>query len=126
MKYMLIMSGTRAGFDQFMTWPKELLAANFAFMQAFAKKLGQQGELISTHGLAAPAHARRVTADKDGKPISDGVFPESKEFLAGFWLVDVASPERAYEIAAEISTAPGSGGGALPDKFWIEVREVMG
>lgn len=62
-------------------------------------------------------------------PITDGVFPESKEFLAGYWIVDVDSPERAYQIAAEASTAPGgtitSVGGAPLEHFWIEVREVM-
>ena len=41
-----------------------------------------------------------MRAGKDGAPVTDGVFPESKEFLAGYWIVDVESPERAYEIAA--------------------------
>ena len=57
------------------------------------------------------------------RPITDGVFPESKEFLAGYWIVDVDSPERAYQIAAEASAAPGKGGAPL--NMPIEVREVM-
>ena len=58
----------------------------------------------------------------DGRPVTDGVFPESKEFLAGFWIVEVPEAERAYAIAAEASTAPGVG----PKPFAIEVREVLG
>ena len=61
-------------------------------------------------------------ARTDG-PITDGVFPESKEFLAGFWIVEVPSAARAYEIAAEASAAPGPGGAPL--NMPIEVREVQ-
>ncbi len=126
MKFMLIMNGTRDAFAQYITWPKKVLEANAAFMQGFTRKLREAGELLSTYGLAAPTQAKLVTAGPDGKPITDGVFPESKEFLAGFWLVDVDSAERAYQIAADASKAPGIGGGALPDRLWIEVREVLG
>jgi len=64
-----------------------------------------------------------VKAGKNGEPVTDGVFPESKEFLAGYWIVDVASTERAYQIAAEASAAPGPGG--KPLNMAIEVRQVM-
>ena len=64
-----------------------------------------------------------MRAGNDGQPITDGVFPESKEFLAGYWIVDVDSPERAYQIAAEASAAPGLGG--KPLNMGIEVRQVM-
>ena len=130
MKYMLIMNTPRDGYTQYMSWPKEILEANGAFMHAFTKKLRDAGELVDTVGLAAPERARRVRAGKDGKPITDGVFPESKEFLAGYWIVDVNSPERALEIAAEASTAPGAtviGADGTPiDHLWIELREIMG
>ena len=53
-------------------------------------------------------------------PVTDGVFPESKEFLLGYWIVNVATPERAYAIAGRISAAPGPGG-ALTN-VPIEVR----
>ena len=125
MKYILIMNSPRDGYDQYMKWPKKDLEANIAFMHAFAKKLAAAGELVDTVGLASPQQAKRVRAGADGRPITDGVFPEAKEYLAGYWLVDVDSPERAYEIAAEASTAPGPGI-AGQDHFWIEVREVMG
>ena len=130
MKYMLIMNSPRDGFIQYMSWPKQILEANAAFMQAFTKKLSAAGELVGTWGLASPQQATRVRAGKDGKPVTDGVFPESKEFLAGFWLVDVDSRERALQIAAEASTAPGApvtaADGTLIEHLWIEVREVMG
>lgn len=129
MKYMLIMNSPRDGYDQYMSWPKEILEANGAFMEAITKKMAEAGELVGTAGLASPKQAKLVRVGKDGKPITDGVFPESKEFLAGYWIVDVDSAERAYQIAAEVSTAPGATvivGGKPVDYFWIEVREVMG
>jgi hypothetical protein len=55
--------------------------------------------------------------------VTDGPFPESKELLAGYRMVDVESPERAIEIAGKGSAAPGPGG--RPIKQPIEVREVM-
>jgi hypothetical protein len=87
------------------------------------KELHQRGELVSAEGLSFPDQAKLVRAGKDGRPITDGVFPESKEFLAGFWIVDVDSPERACAIAAQISAAPGPGGAPL--NMPIELRPVM-
>jgi hypothetical protein len=123
MKFMLMMTCPRNGYDQFMSMPKKDVEAHIAFMIAFNKKLGAAGELVAAEGLATPVQARRVRAGNDGKPITDGVFPESKEFLAGYWIVDVDSPERAYQIAAAASAAPGVGG--KPLNMAIEVREVM-
>jgi hypothetical protein len=121
MKYMLMMNCPRDGYDQFARWPKDMLQKHMAFMHEFARKLSAAGELAAAEGLAAPTQAKLVRAGKDGKPITDGVFPESKEYLAGYWIVDVDSPERAWEVAAEASTAP------VPDwlTLQIEVREVM-
>jgi hypothetical protein len=123
MKYMLMMNTPGAGPYQVAKWPQQDLKAHIAFMMSFAKKLGASGELAAAEGLAGPDQAKLVRAGKDGKPITDGVFPESKEFLAGYWIVDVESPERAYEIAAEASAAPGPGG--TPLNMAIEVRQVM-
>ena len=129
MKYMLIMNSPRDGFTQYMKWPKKILEANMAFMHTFTEKLKAAGELVGTEGLASPEQAKLVRAGRDGTPITDGVFPESKEFLAGYWIVDVDTPERAYQIAAAASTAPGgtvtgADGKPIPH-FWIEVREIM-
>jgi hypothetical protein len=113
---------TKANFETFNAWQKKDLQAHIAFMKNFCKSLGESGELLSAEGLDAPGQAVAVRAGKDGRPVTDGVFPESKEFLMGYWIVDVKSPERAYEIAAQASAAPGPGG--VPMNMLIEVRQV--
>ncbi|MGK3987961.1 YciI family protein [Sorangium sp. So ce136] len=123
MKYMLMMNTPHGGPYQVASWPQKDLHAHIAFMKSFHKKLSDSGELVAAEGLAGPDQARLVRASNDGKPVTDGVFPETKEFLAGYWIVDVDSPARAYEIAAEASAAPGPGGAPL--NLGIEVREVM-
>ena len=123
MKYILMMNCPRTGYDSFGAWPKKDIQAHIAFMKEFDQILRKSGELVSGEGLADPKQAKVVRAGKDGAPITDGVFPESKEFLAGYWIVDVESPERAYEIAAQASAAPGPGGS--PFNMPIEVRQVM-
>jgi hypothetical protein len=122
MKYILMMSGTKADFDWYKNWSREEMQAQFAFMHAFNEELKEAGVLVAAEGLAFPDQARIVRAGSDGTPITDGVFPEAKEFLAGFWIVDVDSPEQAYKIAARASAAPGpKERGNMP----IEVRQVM-
>ncbi|MFY2560381.1 YciI family protein [Corallococcus terminator] len=123
MKYMLMMNTPTGGAYQVATWPQKDLQAHIGFMKSFAKKLSASGELVGAEGLAGPDQAKSVRAGEDGKPITDGVFPESKEFLAGYWIVEVDSTERAYAIAAEASAAPGPGG--KPLNLSIEVRQVM-
>jgi len=122
MKYMLMMN-TPGGPYQIGRWPEADIKAHIAFMKTFTRKLTAGGELAGAEGLSAPDQAKRVRAGSDGRPITDGVFPESKEFLAGYWIVDVPSPERAYAIAAEASAAPGPGG--KPMNLSIEVRQVL-
>jgi hypothetical protein len=123
MKYMLMMSGTKAAFDWYANWSKEDLRAQVAFMRAFSKELKESGNFVATEGLGFPNEARVVRAGRKGEPVTDGVFPESKEFLAGYWIVDVESAEQAYQIAARASAAPGPGG--TPANMPIEVRQVM-
>jgi hypothetical protein len=123
MKYMLMMNTPGGGPYQIANWPEKDFKAHIAFMMDFAKKLGAAGELAGAEGLAGPEQAKLVRARTDGKPVTDGIFPETKEFLAGYWIVDVESPERAYQIAAEASMAPGPGG--TPLYLPIEVRQVM-
>lgn len=120
---MLMMNTPGNGPYQVMSWPKEDLQRHIGFMITFAQKLGASGELVAAEGLSGPDQAKRVRAGAHGEPITDGVFPETKEFLAGYWIVDVDSPERAYAIAAEASAAPGKGG--KPLNMAIEVRQVM-
>src|SRR5687768_5892188 len=108
---------------QIASWPRDAIKAHMTFMKEFGQKLHDSGELVGGEGLAGPDQAKLVRAGNDGRPVTDGVFPEAKEFLAGYWIIDVASPERAYEIAAEASAAPGPDGEPL--RIGIEVREVM-
>jgi len=123
MKYMMMMNTPGKGPYQVATWAQEDLRAHITFMKGFAKKLAAAGELVAAEGLAGPDQAKLVRAGADGKPVTDGVFAEAKEFLAGYWIVDVDSAERAYALAAEASAAPGPGG--APMNMPIEVRQVM-
>jgi len=123
MKYMLMMNHPGTGPYQVMSWPQEDLRRHIGFMKTFAQKLSAAGELVMAEGLGTPDQAKLIRAGKDGQPATEGVFPESKEFLVGFWIVDVESPARAYAIAAEASAAPGKGG--KPMSIPIEVRQVM-
>jgi len=123
MKYILMMTGKKSDFEAYASWSKDDLQANVAFMRAFSKELKDSGVFVSTEGLGWPREAKLVRAGRNGEPITDGVFPESKEFLAGYWIIDVESPEQAYEVAARASQAPGPGG--KPEKMPIEVRPVL-
>jgi hypothetical protein len=126
MKYILMMHGSRKDWDTagIGKWPKEDIHRHIAFMMDLNRQLKVSGELVAAEGLDFPTQAKIVRAGKDGEPITDGVFPETKEFLAGYWMVDVESPERAYAIAARASLAPGPGN--VPMHMAIEVRQVMG
>lgn len=124
MKYMLMMHAPRGTGDYKVNeWSAEDFRAHIGFMHQFNKELMEAGEWVDGQGLAAPGEARLVRAGADGAPITDGPFPEAKEFLAGFWIIEADSPERAYQIAAKASAAPGPGG--VPLNMAIEVRQVM-
>jgi Uncharacterized protein conserved in bacteria len=124
MRYMMMMN-TPAGTGGYKIndWSPESFKAHIAFMHAFNKELKDAGELVDAQGLTPPNQAKLVRAGKDGAPITDGPFAESKEFLAGYWIVDVASAARAYELAARVSAAPGPNGAPL--NMPIELRQIM-
>ena len=125
MRYMLMMHAPRGTGDYAVgEWKPEELQAHIRFMIDLNAELSKAGELVGAEGLAPPGQARIVKHGTNGAPaVTDGPFPESKEFLAGFWIVEVDAPERAYEIAARASAAPGPGG--TPLGIPIEVRQVM-
>jgi len=123
MKYMLMMNVVGKAPYSISTWAKKDVDAHLAFLRQFNRTLSESGEFVAVEGLTHPDRAKLIQAGDERTPITDGVFPESKEFLAGYWIVDVNSPERAYEIAAAASAAPGPGG--VPLNMPIEVREVM-
>jgi hypothetical protein len=124
MKYMLLMHAPLEGVEPIFTWPAEDIKAHIQFMNDLNEELTKSGELAGGEGLAMPDQARIVRATPGGAAaITDGPFPESKEFLVGFWIVDVDTPERAVEIAAKASAAPGPDG--VPLNMPLEVRQVM-
>lgn len=120
MKYILMMSGSAGGVKTYQAWPQADRDSHMAVLWSINKELTESGEFVATQPLASPAEAKLVRGQKNGMPVTDGVFPEAKEFLLGYWIVDVATPERAYEIAGRISAAPGPGG--IPTNMPIEVR----
>jgi hypothetical protein len=123
MKYMLLLNYGRS-VPRMSEWAPEEIKASGAHMMAIHEELAASGELVGAEGLTGPEAAKIVTHDGVGAPVvTDGPFPESKEFLAGYWLVDVESEERAIEIAARTSVAPGPGG--KPTAREIQVRPVM-
>jgi hypothetical protein len=124
MKFMLMMHAPRGTGDwAVMNWSEADLKAHVAFMKNLNLALRQEGSFVSAEGLAMPSEARIVRGRPDGKPeVTDGPFAEAKEFLAGFWIVEVKTPEEAYAIAARASLAPGPGG--KPLYIPLEVREV--
>ena len=124
MRYLMMMHAPRGDGDyQINSWAPEDFRAHIAFLEDFNRGLRESGEWVDALGLTPPGEARLVRAGDDGLPVTDGPFAETKEFLAGFWIVDVASPERAYELASKASAAPGPGGAPL--NMPIEVRAVM-
>jgi hypothetical protein len=123
MKYILLMAGTKAGVDTYRSWTKADADAHMAVLRSISKELADSGEFVGTEGLAAPRDATLVRGQQNGMPVTDGVFPESKEFLLGYWIIDVATPERAHAIAGRISAAPGPGG--VPTNMPIEVRRIL-
>ncbi|MFZ5892700.1 MAG: YciI family protein [Myxococcota bacterium] len=125
MKFMLMMNAPAGSGDWgLQNWSPDDFKAHIAFMKRFHKELKDEGVLVGAEGLAPPAQARVVRAGKDNRPeVTDGPFAESKEFLAGYWIVDVETKEQGYAIAARASAAPGPGG--KPLNMPIEVREVM-
>jgi len=126
MRFMLLQTyGPTASDAPPMTeWAASDVHAHIAFQQELNARLAELGELIDAVGLAGPEAARIVTSDGRTPVVTDGPFPETKELLAGYRLVDVESWDRALEIAALVSAAPGPGG--APVQAPIEVRQVMG
>jgi hypothetical protein len=116
--------GVESDCEPMTEWTPEEVKAHIEFQQVMNQELIERGELVDAQGLAGPEAARFVVSDGAGAPvITDGPFPESKELLAGYRLVDVDTVERAIEIAAQASAAPGQKG--LPIRQQIEVREVL-
>ena len=123
MKYILMMNTMKSRRRSSGIGRRRRSQAHIAFMHSFNKDLRESGELVSAEGLAFPIRPGWCGPARTARPSRTAYFPEAKEFLAGYWIVDVESPERAYAIAARASAAPGPGG--QPLNMPIEVRQVM-
>ena len=125
MRFMLLQNyAPIEGVEPISRWTPEEIQAHIDFQLTMDAELSERGELVDAQALAGPEVAKFVISDGSGAPIvTDGPFPEYKELLAGYRMIDVESVERAIEIAAQASAAPGPKG--LPIKQPIEVREVM-
>ena len=114
MKYMILTYASQQDYDAMSgkpvaetAWSAKDFAAMGEFMESFNKDLAESGELVETRGLTAPVHTRRVQL-KDGVPVvTDGPYAETYEVLAGYWIVECESFDRATEIAARLSRCPG-------------------
>ena len=106
-------------------WAPADVKAHIDFQHTLNAELLERGELVDAQGLAGPEVAKFVVSDGVNPPkVIDGPYPESKELLAGYRLVDVDGLDRALEIAARSSAAPGPDG--VPLRQQIEVRQVLG
>ena len=122
MKFMVQMN-VKKGPYQMEGWQPEDVKRMFGFMDQLNADLKARGQMVTAEGLVAPDQARLVTAKEDGSPtVTDGPFAESKEFIAGFWIIDVKSADDAYKFAARVSSCPGPGG--KPLNMPVEVRAV--
>ncbi|MGH9152843.1 MAG: YciI family protein [Acidimicrobiales bacterium] len=104
-------------------WTPDEVEAHVRYMDDFAARLVQSGEFVGSQALSPDGVW--VRSDGDGRPpVTDGPFAETKDLIAGWMVIDVDSYERAIELAAELSAAPGAGGAAIHE--WLEVRPFMG
>ena len=122
MKFMLVMN-VKPGPYHVAKWAPEDVKRMINYMHQLNRDLKARGQFVAAEGLIAPDQARIVKANDDGAPsITDGPFAESKEFIAGFWMIEVDGADEAYRIAARASAQPGPGG--KPLNMPIEVRQV--
>jgi hypothetical protein len=113
-KYMILTYASQQDYDAMAgkatdkpAWSPEDFAAMGAFMESFNQDLLESGELVDTRGLTAPVHTRRLQGLQDGVPVvTDGPYAETQEVLAGYWIVECESFDRATEIAARLAACP--------------------
>ncbi|MFI6336881.1 YciI family protein [Streptomyces sp. NPDC050535] len=131
MKYLVMVQGTQADYEGMRgkasagapAWSEQELQAMYAFMGAINNDLSESGELVDANGLAEPAQTRFVSAGADGKPvITDGPYGETKELLAGYWVLECESLDRVTEIAARVAQCPGPEG--VVD-YPVVIRPIM-
>ena len=130
MKYMILVYGSQQDYDSMAgkpvpgrpAWSAADFAALGAFMESFAKDLAESGELVETRGLTAPVHGRRIQLRNDVPVVTDGPYAESQEVLAGYWIVECESFDRATEIAARLTKIPGPA--HLGERAVVDMRPI--
>ncbi|MEU4465190.1 YciI family protein [Streptomyces sp. NPDC024017] len=131
MKYLVMVQGTQADYEAMRgkasanspAWSEEELQTMFAYMGAINDDLSESGELVDGQGLAEPAQTRHVTLGDDGKAvITDGPYSETKELLAGYWVLECESLERVTEIADRVSRCPQPAGAPA---YPVVIRPIM-
>jgi hypothetical protein len=130
MKYLILTYGSQQDYDAMagkaapgaITWSAADFAAMGTFMESFARELTESGELVETRGLTAPVHARRIRLQEGVPVVTDGPYAETQEVLAGYWVVECESFDRATEIAARLSQCPGPEG--VAERAYADVRPV--
>ncbi|MEJ3658429.1 YciI family protein [Actinomycetes bacterium KLBMP 9759] len=115
MKYLLIMHQNPAVFDALTEEQRNAVMEGHG---AFIEAIKESGEMIGTQALGDPSNTVVVSVRNGSRVVTDGPYVEAKEYIGGFYFVDVESEERAYELAAMIPDAAVEGLG-------IEVRPVM-
>jgi hypothetical protein len=127
MKYLLLKHyrggpAPAADFAPMDQWTPEEVDAHMEFMRDFAARLEETGELVEGQALAP--EGAFVRYDGEGRPpVTDGPFAETKDLIAGWYVIDVESWDRAVPLAGELSAAPGPGG--KPIQEWLEVRPFL-
>lgn len=113
MKYMILTYASQQDYDGMSgnatdkpAWSAEDFAAMGAFMEAFNNDLEKSGELVETRALVAPVHTRRLQLQNGVPVVTDGPYAETTEVLAGYWIVECDSFDRATEIASQLSACP--------------------
>lgn len=123
MKYIILTFGSQADYAEMASWTPEDFATMGAFMQSFTDELVASGELVDTRGLAAPVHTRRVRLQNGVPAVTDGPYAETQEVLAGYWIVDCESFDRATEIAARLAGCP-TPGGVFSERGYADIRPL--
>ena len=130
MKYMILTYGSQLDYDTMAgqpaagrpAWSGADFAALGAFMESFAAELAESGELVETRGLANPVHTRRIRLQEGVPVVTDGPYAETQEVLAGYWIVECDSFDRATEIAARLAGCPGPPG--VAERAFADVRPI--
>lgn len=129
MKYMILLAGSQQHYDAMAgksdalpNWSPSDIQAMLDHMNTLNEELQQTGEWVDGQGLTDPKDARRVQLEGGELVVTDGPYAETKEVLAGYWVVECDSLERATEIAERAARCPVPEG--FPTGVPVDIRPV--